>query len=241
MYQKKELPTANLNAKQSLTLWEILEEEVRWLLCCKQRAATRKSLVAQLMPSPLPLSSQLCSRHFSGRQQKLETRPCAPGSHGVVVWQGYASKGCQQGCSNTSKADWVFWFVFLGGRILRFEGGVLVFFLYFCCYCLFHLPANAHACMFRQGLAIPTHCSGLLEWLLPSAWMTSSTTLWAWAFGELIPAGSDQPVTSFVSFIKDFATVFREYSSALKEKHLYKQTQSLWAIIMYSCFSRMVK
>lgn len=143
-------------------------EEVRLLLRCKQRAA--ESLVAQLMPSPLPLSSQLCSRHFSAGNQTLCSR--VPRGSGVTgLRQHKLPTDAVIPAKLTGFSGLFFW-----GRILRFGGGVLFFFLYFCCYCLFHLPANAHACMFRQGLAIPTHCSGLLEWLLPSAWMTSSTT-----------------------------------------------------------------
>lgn len=142
----------------------------RRLGCSSTASRAAKSLVAQLTPSPLPLSSQLCSRHFSAGNQTLCSR--VPRGSGVTGL-----------CQHKLPTDAVipakltgFSGLFFGGRILRFGGGVLVFFLYFCCYCLFHLPANAHACMFRQGLAIPTHCSGLLEWLLPSAWMTSSTT-----------------------------------------------------------------
>lgn len=132
-------------------------EEVRLLLRCKQRAA--ESLVAQLMPSPLPLSSQLCSRHFSAGNQTLCSR--VPRGSGVTgLCQHKLPTDAVIPAKLTGFSGLFFW-----GRILRFGGGVLFFFLVFlllllvsfACKCTrVHVQAGAghpHALLRSPGMA----------------------------------------------------------------------------------------
>lgn len=106
-------------------------EEIGLPLSSKQRV---KSPISQLIPSHIPLHSRPSSP------------PCifsfALGSPQPAVWNSYVTTSYSYRCSNTSKADLGFWFLYLNS------------------YWLFHLCAYSQVCMLALSQHSPRCCFG---------------------------------------------------------------------------------